>query len=194
MLRQLTYWTTDQLLQKNIIKKEDYEIYQFGTEVIFSTVVNTAIVLMLGMILGFLFETVVFLIAFAVLRTYAGGYHAKSHWGCIISFVTMYGVCMLIVKFLPLEYVSIFSCILSGISLIAVLKLAPIEHPNRPFEGNEFKVYRFFAVGIAIFEVGLIVLFLVLIPGLAKISLILSLAMVCVTGILIFEKLKRTKV
>lgn len=190
MLQQFANGLASYLLKKKIVKQDDYEIYTYGIEAILSTLLNTIIVLFLGIAIGMIFETLIFLVAFAILRVYCGGYHSKSHWGCVLTFSALYGFSMLIISFLPSSASDVFSLVATGVSLCVIFILAPLEHANRPFVGNEHKVFRLLSRIIAIIEAGAIVLFLFSKHRHLHISLSLSLAMLCVAFILVYGKIK----
>ncbi len=56
------------LLQSNsIIKKDDKEIYQYGIEIIISTLINIFLDIAIGFILNKLIEAIIFFILFAMI-------------------------------------------------------------------------------------------------------------------------------
>lgn len=185
MLQQLAVNLTDYLVRKNAAKQEDREIYIYGFEALLSTLVNTVLVVIAGILLGILTETIIYLIGFAILRVYCGGYHAKTHKGCIATFCLIYSSAMALVNYFPPEYSGSFSVAVGVLSYLFILKFAPIEHKNRPFVGNEFSAFRKVARIIGFLEVSIITYLAFVYPNLAKVSLILSAAMLSVVFIMI---------
>ncbi|GED68455.1 hypothetical protein BRE01_21570 [Brevibacillus reuszeri] len=81
--------------------------------------------LLIGAILGTLKATIIFLVAFALLRQVSGGYHLSSALGCAIVSITLAAV-------VPLIPVTDKLCqIMSGISLILVAWFAPSKIENQ---------------------------------------------------------------
>lgn len=66
--------------------EENADIYTYACEQILSVLVNIVSGLVIAVIFGRLLEGVVFIAGFALLRRYTGGYHAKTHFGCIATF------------------------------------------------------------------------------------------------------------
>ncbi len=191
MLQQFANELAGYLLKRRIVKEEDYEIYTYGIEALLSTLVNTVLVLGIGLALGMFVDTLIFLSAFAILRVYCGGYHARSHWGCILTYTVLYGCSMLIIRFLPGSFVFAFALAIAGLSLLIIFLLAPLEHVNRPFVGQEYKVFRLVSRIIASIEFILVVIFLLLKHRQLLTSLAISLAMLCVVFVLVFGKIKQ---
>lgn len=193
MLQQFAGSLTDTLLKKEIVKEEDKEIYIYGFEAMFSTVINTLLIITIGILIDMLLETTIFFVSFAILRVYCGGFHAKTHLGCISAFVTIYGFAMAITNFFPLQYATVFSIAIGAASLLFILKYAPIEHKNRPFVENELKNFQLMSRIIALLEMAITVLISVFIPKFIKVSLIISIAMFSVAFILALAKIIERK-
>ncbi len=193
MLQQVASDLTELLLKKEIVKEQDKEIYTYGFEAMFSTIINTILVLTIGILAGTLLETLIYLICFALLRVYCGGYHAKTHVGCILMFVGLYGSAMFIPHLIPAQYNGLLSIVIGGISLTAIFLYAPIEHQNRPFVGNEYKTFRKLARIIVLLEAALIVFISAIYQNFSKIALIISMAMISVVFILALAKIIERK-
>ena len=101
-LERLSCKIGDDLVQSNIVKEEDAEIYIYGINQILTSVFNVSSALIIGLILGTFFETVVFMAAYIPLRIFAGGYHAKTSLRCYIFSVIMLVIVSLDIKYLPL--------------------------------------------------------------------------------------------
>ena len=63
---------------------------------------------------------------------YAGGYHADTHWGCMLTLVCVLSVFILSIKSISITTMSILSPILWILSAIILFRFAPVEHPNKP--------------------------------------------------------------
>lgn len=193
MLQQVASDLTQLLLKKEIVREQDKEIYIYGFEAMLSTIINAILVLTIGILTGLLLETLIFIISFALLRVYCGGYHAKTHVGCILMFLIIYGSAMLAPYLIRAQYYGLFSIAISGVSLLVILIYAPIEHKNRPFVGNEYLTFRRLARIIALLEAVLIVFISVILQDFSKIALILSMAMMSVVFILALAKIIEKK-
>lgn len=193
MIHQCSNRLTDFLLNKNIVSDEDREIYIYGFEAMLSTVVNAFLILIIGIVTGLLKETLIFLLGFALLRVYSGGYHARTHIGCILTFAGIYGISMAIVTLLPEQYTSLVSLSAGALSLLFILVYAPIEHKNRTFVDNEYKTFKFMARTIVLIEGFIIILIQLFFQQHLKTALILSLAMFSVMFVLALAKIIEKK-
>lgn len=128
--------------EKDVIKKEDIKIYAYGYETLFSEVISWIITAIIAIATKSVLETMVYMISFMQLRESIGGFHAKTHLGCIIISTVVYVVCLFLWFYTPYEWHRVI--IVSGLilHLIFVLAIAPVEHPNKPFSEKEAIKYR----------------------------------------------------
>lgn len=119
--------------EKNIIKPEDVSVYEYGYEIMIAEAINWLITIIIALFTQKIIETIVYMLAFMRLRGALGGFHAKSHWGCIIISTVVYLLCLLIAVLTPLKIYWIL--ITAGLILhtVLVLTIAPVAHPNKPF-------------------------------------------------------------
>ena len=128
------------LINNNIIKKEDSEIYSYGfKEMIFITL-NVLTTIFIGLIFNKMFEVILFMVTYIPIRVYAGGYHARTKLRCyIFSVLMLISVCYILKLDLLKSYLLIV--ILTIISSGIILYLAPVEDENKPLDEIEIKVY-----------------------------------------------------
>ena len=65
------------LVEQGLIENEVRLVFQTGFDVLLSTVIQAAVILLLGMVMDSTIKAVFFLICFYSLRQYGGGFHAK---------------------------------------------------------------------------------------------------------------------
>jgi accessory gene regulator B len=184
MMQRISDKLTNFLIKKNIVRNDDREIYIYGLLAMFSTVINFFLILFIGLVAGLLFETLIYLFGFALLRCYCGGYHAKTQLGCVLSFTAIYALSMAAYYFLPAEYNRLFSMISAGACLIFIFIFAPIEHKNRSFEGNEYKKFRLVSRIIALMYGFMIYSISIFFNQFIKVAIVLSLVMISVSFVL----------
>ena len=147
----------DNLVQSNIVNAEDAEIYIYGINQILVSILNVSSALIIGLIFGVFFEIAVFMAAYIPLRTFAGGYHARTPLRCYI-----FSVIMLIVVSLGFKYLSLTEWVyyaVFALSAIAVFVFSPVEDKNKPLDEIEHRVYKKRAVIIAAAEIAVSVVF-----------------------------------
>lgn len=142
-------------------KNDEYplEIYTYGLELIISSVVETFVLIVLGVFLNSILETIVFILSFSFLRFFTGGYHAQSYLKC--AFVTV--IVYLVVIFIYELFKEIFFSSQIGVivfvflfSFVFICIFAPIENANKKIE-NKRKTKQL-ALYILVLEFVLIVL------------------------------------
>ena len=114
--------------RNNVIKSEDEEVYEYGLQLLLSTVFNGIIALISGTVL----QCICYLAAFVLLRKSAGGFHAKTHLGCCCILAIVLSLFITFVKFVPNEVYGIVSAIAVAFSVVIILMFAPLEHENKP--------------------------------------------------------------
>ncbi len=147
------------LVKNRIIDFDDCELYQYGLNLLIKKILHVSMILIVGITCKKFVCTTAFLIAYAGIREYAGGYHAKTSKGCYLCTwgVTLFSVFLFYVfeqiKMLGL-YVVLAAC------AVIILGLAPQETANRPLNTQELTVYRKKAQKCLIIEGVICLLFL----------------------------------
>lgn len=146
----LSHKIGDNLVRSNVIKEEDAEIYIYGINQIFVSVLNVSSALIIGCIFGVALEIAVFMAAYIPLRSFAGGYHAKTPLRCYI-----FSVIMLIVVSNSMKYLYLANWVHYAVLVAAtlvVLVLSPVEDKNKPLDKIEHRVHKKRAIFIAVAE------------------------------------------
>jgi len=130
------------LVRKEIVIEDKAEIYSYGLEILFATVINGILVAAASLLLGVFWQSVLMLVPFMLVRANAGGFHAETHTGCMLGFLTVYLSCVLFAKNLPPGAVGpvALAGLLTGAAII--LAVGPLPHKNRPVSNRELAAYR----------------------------------------------------
>ncbi len=75
---------TNKLVVWNIIKSEDRELYAYGFWQGTILIINFITVVIIGLLCHMLWQSLIFMLAYGVLRPVAGGYHARTQRNCYI--------------------------------------------------------------------------------------------------------------
>ena len=131
---------TMHLEANNAFKSEDRAIYRYGIQQGLSIMLNLSTTLLLGIVTGMIWESIIFSAAYMLLRRYAGGFHAKTPARCYI-----YSSAMVLFALLGIKYV--FDSILISICMFIVGSLiiflfSPVEDKNKPLDAAEQLVYQ----------------------------------------------------
>ena len=122
-----------------IVSKEDEIIFRYGLELLLNALISVSILLIMGTLLGYLKETVIFYLTYLFLKKNTGGYHAQSHVGCILQFNLFCLILFLIYKYgmLPICEAGILT--LLGIS---VFFFAPLEDKNKKVTDEQLQMHK----------------------------------------------------
>lgn len=160
MINRLSGKLSDILSCKLNSTHEEKEVYAYSIEVILSLILNLIILYETAYIIGKIPELIFFIIFFSGLRTYAGGYHARTHIECmILSFIIFIISSMSSTWFVAYGEILIIFGIIT--SILLVFKYAPSESDNKPLSNSQRKQYRLISRGIVIiYSATIIILYL----------------------------------
>ena len=129
------------------------EVYVYGVELIISSLIGKIIVLTLGILLGRLVETLIFIILIKYIRRYSGGFHAKTYIVCNMVFIVSYLISLFISKCLSKEAYGLNIMLMLSVLLVTILAmliLAPIENKNKPIPIEHRRILKLKAVIVVI--------------------------------------------
>ncbi|NMB30547.1 MAG: accessory gene regulator B family protein [Clostridiales bacterium] len=132
------------ILHKNsIVNDENIDVVRYGIEIVLLKILFFLTILFIGIITNNVVNILIFMLFYKPLRTYAGGYHAKTRIGCYIV-----SVLMLLLMLISVRFVSMFDALTNAVYVIAVISgviiwiLAPVETSNKPLDSAEKSRYR----------------------------------------------------
>ena len=126
---------TEYILEKGIIEKYNYEIYQYGFQIFLELSLNILCSIIIAVIIDMKIECIFFFLFFIPLRSYNGGLHMDRYLSCFLLSCTTLALTLLIVKHFTLD--PIFSYLLYAISVFIIIITGPINHPNREVNSEE---------------------------------------------------------
>ena len=125
-----------------IIHTEDREAYQYGVELLLSTLLNVAVLFSISIVIGYAWLFVPYLASFIPLRLSAGGYHAKNNLCCILLNASIYIAGLTAVLLLPTNLSAPLCIAESCLSLVVGIVFAPVSARNKPLSTSEYKRNR----------------------------------------------------
>lgn len=140
MFERLSAIIADRFLELKVISSDDYELYRYGIQQGFILLLNILSVMVISLILGMVTECIVFLLSYVPLRSYAGGFHAKTHARCyVFSLIIITGI-LLAMRLLSIP--AWLYMLLAVFGVIMIVLFAPVEDANKPLDEVEQIVYR----------------------------------------------------
>lgn len=169
------------------IINEDPEVYVYGSELVISSFLGIFLSLLSGLLFGNFLETLLFLILFILLRRYTGGYHAQTHFNCILG-TNLLSVLLNIIIHMRFSIKNIlFLAILNG---IIIFFLCPI--PNRLIHSIHPKSY--YKVQSIKFVIAYLLIAIISLYHLPSFTLTLSHVINTVSLLIILEVIKNEKI
>lgn len=137
MISFLSNWITELLCEKEIIEPDRKDVYRYGYEIFISSFISLLIVVSVGILTGYIFESTVFYVVFVFTRQYCGGYHANTYLKCNAIFIFIYSAVLLISNIL-LDFYNIFYLVIFfTVYLAAIREFAPIDNENKRLSLDE---------------------------------------------------------
>lgn len=124
-------------IKKNVenIDEEKEMVIDFGVRLIFGELPKILILFIIGFVLKIGWYTILLFLLLAPYRSCTGGFHLKTHIGCMISTMILYIGPVILAKYIeiPNNYIIyIMTAIVGIIGIILVTKYAPADTENIP--------------------------------------------------------------
>ena len=134
------------MIKNNVISKdtEEIEFYRYGIEITLSSLINIALISIIGIVTNYTFESTMFLAVFIIMRSFTGGYHANTYVKC--NLVTSISFVILLLIFKIIRHVSLKS--IAIFQVVTIVLLAPIENKNKPIENRT--VYKIISTVLSV--------------------------------------------
>lgn len=158
MTERLAKWLSKYFVKIGATKSEDVDIVAFGLFHIIADGTQILILLLIGLFTKAVIEILVFTIFYANIKKYSGGYHLNKHYLCVIAFTSIVCLSLILGNLFSTLLVPYGNIFLSTLTLIIILKKAPIPHPNNPKSKEKLIVFRKKAIVNAIIELFLIII------------------------------------
>lgn len=131
---------TDKLIGWKIIDGEDRDLYAYGFWQGGIYIFNYASVFLIGLLFGMLWQSLVFILSYGLIRPMAGGYHARTQRNCYLFSLLLIVIVLSMLKWFPWNSIVCILVLLFSGAVIFIL--APVEDENKPLDETEQMVYR----------------------------------------------------
>ena len=130
------------LIKNDAIEMEKAEVYQYGFEILFSSIITFLIAVLSGILLHCFAASMLFFIIFATFRQICGGYHAKHYWSCNLLFLGVINAVLVVYRFFPTDRFTTMHYIFLLVSLLIICIYAPVENENKPLSAEQVLLFR----------------------------------------------------
>lgn len=160
-MHQIAERVTDLLYAHAFLNQEKRATYVYGVELALSTLFSCCSILVISLFLGDVCIGILFLLSFISIRTFAGGFHAKTYFRCFVISNLIFVISFLFISILC--NISISICfLLFLISGCIIVPFSPISSPHHPISSSSQKRNQMITRLIFFIEIGCsIVLYLI---------------------------------
>ena len=130
------------LIKNDMIEMEKAEVYQYGFEILFSSITTFLIAVLSGVLLHCFTAAMLFFIIFATFRQICGGYHANHYWSCNLLFLLVINAVLVVYRFFPTDSFTTMHYIFLTVSLLIICAYAPVENENKPLSAEQVLLFR----------------------------------------------------
>ena len=130
------------LIKNDMIEMEKAEVYQYGFEILFSSIATFLIAALSGVLLHCFTAAMLFFIIFATFRQICGGYHANHYWSCNLLFLLVINAVLVVYRFFPTDSFTTMHYIFLTVSLLIICAYAPVENENKPLSAEQVLLFR----------------------------------------------------
>lgn len=153
MIERIALKITNFIFNNTELNSELFDVYKYGVEITISTILNIFWIIMASVVLSDVISGVIYLAVFIMLRTFVGGYHAKTYYMCnalfLLTYLLVYYINSVMTNFIEAELFSRVLTILILLEIIPIIAFAPIQHVNKPLNEKQSRICRI--IGIAMF-------------------------------------------
>ena len=160
MIDKFCDWIVEKIKQKMPeIDEEKEMVITFGVRILFGEMPKILLLIIIGFLLNVGWYILLMFLLLAPYRSFTGGFHLKTHLGCMLTTTILYLSPILIAKYLPIDqnYILYFLTFIIGVmSIIFIIKYAPADTENIPIlskkerQTKRIKAYIFLPILLAI--------------------------------------------
>ena len=116
------------------------DAYQYGIEIMVSTVFNIVLVLVCSLVLGDVLAGLIYLFVFIFLRSFTGGYHATTYLRCNITMMVTFIITFVLYRLISYFEFPLFVCeAIALVNLIPIIIFSPVPNKNKPLTDEHRK-------------------------------------------------------
>ena len=169
------------LICNNVISKDDFPVYKYGLELLISSIIETVVICSLGAIFFSLFDAIVFIVCFVLLRSFCGGFHASSYLRCTIYSTLTFSAVAIMAEYVHIDLTAL--AIMSMIDLTVIIIFSPVENSAKPIDQDHKPRLKIISVAVCIAFI--ILSFVLCVYGIKySDTIIYSITSVCILAII----------
>lgn len=160
MFEKVAFHITEWMEKNKIIESDKITVVKWGIRNILDTAFNILTFIIIGLLLKMPLETVIFTLGYIPLRSYAGGYHAKTPFRCWIVSNSILFLALMIVRYLSSH--PLILLIFALMSITTLVSLMPVSDIHKPLDNNDKHRYKIRGIWILSVEIAISFFFYVI--------------------------------
>ena len=156
MIDKFCDYITKKIKEKNPdMDEEKTLVVDFGVKLIFGELPKILFLFIIGFLLGIGWYTLLAFLLLCPYRSFTGGFHLKTHLGCMITTSCLYLGPIILAKYFPINYnlvLYIFATIIILFSIFIIVKYVPADTENIPIltkkERKEKKIKSYISLAV----------------------------------------------
>ena len=133
---------THKLIASSVIEEGDRELYIYGFFLLISKIFFFFVTVIAGLLTGTTVESIIFYVVFMLLRTYAGGIHARTEMSCTVLTTLALIASVMVIKQLETHTSGVISLLMLGIGSLCILVFSPLDTDRKPLDKHEKRQYK----------------------------------------------------
>lgn len=127
------------ITEQDVISDESdvQDFYRYGIEISISSLLNIVLVVIAGILIHHIIESIVFLSLFILIRSFTGGYHADTYFRCNLLMCTTFILTALANSIFSNKFSLLIIIVLICFTELIVSILGPIENKNKPIDDSK---------------------------------------------------------
>ena len=127
------------ITEQDVISDESdvQDFYRYGIEISISSLLNIVLVVIAGILIHHIIESIVFLSLFILIRSFTGGYHADTYFRCNLLMCTTFILTALANSIFSNKFSLLIIIVLICVTELIVSVLGPIEDKNKPIDDSK---------------------------------------------------------
>ena len=134
------------LIATSVVEEGDRELYVYGFFLLITRFFFFLVTVVLGFFLGIPCESVIFYTVFFLLRSYAGGVHARTERACTVW--TTFAMSCAVIAIKMVSALNAEVPLIFIFSNLCIYILSPLDSKGKPLNADEKRRYRKICLGI----------------------------------------------
>jgi accessory gene regulator B len=157
LTKKISITITDELVLNKAVDEKNYRKTIYGLEILLSVLIQTIGLVLFGMFIGILDKMIPVAFSFALLRAFAGGYHADTCFECFIMTLAMCAGGIVLAEYAATSIAGLIAMLAASLLLVAVLAPKDTVHKRMTAEGKSINRNRsiMVLVGLSAIALGL---------------------------------------